>query len=293
MKKLLALILCVMMFVSVMSTAAFADVGNAASQRKWAGSTQTKDIVEALRNNVQNIYGSLAADQVIYDSMKSTNTMINDLVDEMLKEYRANSTYGTGVAKTDIRDAIRAGIKSAVGGTVSDYLRGHTSDYISYDKWGNAYVDAVKYASVYGKALSKALSSEDAVNGIQAYYMYAAQRTAYEDMATKAGNLKININNEDFWDDFGFDIDTTGNTAFTGWNVPGTAVNNVNDPDGLMTGVRDTVEGFLNTKGLLGANIVREEVDPQVITGSENAVSFITAEGTEVPVVFPQPQDVQ
>jgi hypothetical protein len=289
MKKLLALILCVMMFVSVMSTAAFADVGNPDVQRKWEGSTQSKDIVEALRNNVQNIYGSLAADQVIYDSMKSTNTMINDLVDEMLKEYRANSAYGTGTSKTTIRDAIRAGIKSAVGGTVSDYLNGHTSDYISYDKWGNAYVDAVKYASVYGKALSKALSSEDAVNGIQAYYMYAAQRAAYEDMATKAGSLKINIGNESFWKDYGFDIDTTTNRAFETWGVPGAAVNNVNDPDGLMTAVVGTVDGFLNTKGLLGADIVNDDL----IRENESAVTFTDPEGTIVPVVYPQPQDVQ
>jgi hypothetical protein len=282
MKKLLALILCVMMFVSVMSTAAFADVGNAASQRKWAGSTQTKDIVEALRNNVQNIYGSLAADQVIYDSMKSTNTMINDLVDEMLKEYRANSAYGTGVAKTDIRDAIRAGIKSAVGGTVSDYLRGHTSDYISYDKWGNAYVDAVKYASVYGKALSKALSSEDAVNGIQAYYMYAAQRAAYEDMAAKAGNLKIAVDNESFWNAFGFDV---RNTPVNTWYVPGTAVNNIDNKDGILHNVNDTISEFLNPAGLLGADLDNSNN----ITSNETAVEFVNTEIPPIAVYFPQP----
>jgi len=282
MKKLLALILCVMMFVSVMSTAAFADVGNPAIQRKWEGSTQSKDIVEALRNNVQNIYGNLAADQVIFDSMKSTNTMINDLVDEMLKEYRSNATYGTGVAKDTIRDAIRAGIKSAVGGTISDYLDGHTSDYITYDKWGNAIVDPIKYASVYGKALSKALSSADAVNGIQAYYMYAAQRAAYEDMAAKAGNLKIAVDNESFWDAFGFDV---RNTAVNTWYVPGTAVNNIDNKDGILHNVNDTISEFLNPAGLLGADLDNSNG----ITSNETAVEFVNTEVSPVAVYFPQP----
>ena len=70
MKKLLALILCVMMFVSVMSTSAFAAY-DPADQRVWKGADQSKDIVDALRKNIENMYGSIAVDNAAVSTMKS------------------------------------------------------------------------------------------------------------------------------------------------------------------------------------------------------------------------------
>jgi len=277
MKKLLALILCVMMFVSVMSTAAFAAVPDQTKQRKWEG-TQAQDVVEALRTNVQNMYGSMAADHVVFDTMKSTNSMINDLIDEALKEYSPNAN-GTNTAKNTIRDAMRAGIKSAVGGTMAEYINDHVNDFTTNDKFGNTVFDPIKYATVYGQALSKALSSKDAVNGIQAYMMYGLQRSAYEKLANEAAILKTRVAGESFWKDYGFTdyAAATAGSAAT-WFVPGTANtvlgNWTPDNTGILHNVNDTYDESLNNFGLLGVDFANDGN----ITPSESAVTFLTGE---------------
>jgi hypothetical protein len=286
MKKLLALILCVMMFVSVMSTAAFAAVPNPAKQRKWEGS-QAQDVVEALRTNVQNMYGSMAADHVVFDTMKSTNSMINDLIDEALKEYSPNAK-GTNTPKNTIRDAMRAGIKSAVGGTMAEYINDHVNDFTTNDKFGNTVFDPIKYATVYGQALSKALSSKDAVNGIQAYMMYGLQRSAYEKLANEAEILRTRVAGESFWKDYGFTDYSTGVAgSATTWFVPGTANtvlgNWTPDQTGILHNVNDTYHEYLNVNGLLGADTAHDDF----ITSGETAVTALT--GEVLPAAFPWP----
>ena len=203
MKKLLALILCVMMFVSIIPTAAFAAY-DTTDQRVWRGKGQIEDIIDALRTNVQLMYGSIAADTAVYQSVKSVDDMINSLADEMIKGY-APTTAGTGQAGSVIKDAVIAGLRSTIGGEVSDYLDKHSNEYYVLDKNGNRILDPSKYAGVFASALSGAVASDKAVAGIQSYMYYILQRSAYEQTAQQLADIGIwgdNLKDINFFSNF-------------------------------------------------------------------------------------------
>ena len=207
------------------------------------------------------MYGSMAADHVVFDTMKSTNSMINDLIDEALKEYSPNLN-GTNTAKNTIRDAIRAGIKSAVGGMFR-LPQGSGQRLHHQRQVRQPCFDPIKYATVYGRALSKALSSKDAVNGIQAYMMYGLQRSAYEKLAQRpSSDLKTNVR-RDFWEDYGFTDYTWCYWHLANWIVPGTTgndslVNLLLTSTGILHNDRALYHGVLNADGLLGADIASD-----------------------------------
>ena len=120
MKKLLAMILCVMMFVSILSTTAFAAYDHE-DQRVWRGKGQISDIIDALKTNTNLMYGSIAADTAVYQSVKAIDDMMKDLVDKMIEGY-APTTAGTTQPGNVISDAVIAGLRSTIGGEISDYL---------------------------------------------------------------------------------------------------------------------------------------------------------------------------
>ena len=83
MKKLLALILCVMMFVSVIPTSAFAG-GAAVDNPLYSASEyaeQIKNMIKNTKSNIEKSYKFLAADQVVYGSAKAMDDIIVGLVD--------------------------------------------------------------------------------------------------------------------------------------------------------------------------------------------------------------------
>ena len=184
MKKLLALILCVMMFVSIIPTSAFAAY-DTADQRVWRGDGQSADIIKALRQNIENMYASIAVDNAVVSSVKSFNTMINDLVDNLLKDYNP-SAWGTGLDSATLGSTIKAGLKATVGGAISDYISKHSYQFVDYDSHGNAVFNPVKYASVFSAAATDALASKKAMKGIEAYMVYTLQRSVYEKVAQQA-----------------------------------------------------------------------------------------------------------
>jgi hypothetical protein len=70
-----------MMFVSIVPTAAFAANYDTSDQRVWKGASQDQKIVEALRTNIENMYGSYAVDNAVYNSVKTIDGILKDLVD--------------------------------------------------------------------------------------------------------------------------------------------------------------------------------------------------------------------
>ena len=289
MKKLLALILCVMMFVSVMSTAAFADSNSTkydtTDQRTWKGESQNQKIVEALRTNIENMYGSLAVDNAVFSSVKTIDGMLKDMIDGMLKDYSTSAFNGNaGVTSSgDLNDAILAGLRSTVGGEITKYLNEHYSEYYSYDSMGNRVFNPTKYAGVYAKAASSALTSGKAVAGIQAYMLYAAQRSAFNNIANQAHDLRNEIVSWDHWKDYGFGDMSTG---IHGWNTPDVTV------DGVLHNIDPYYDSMLSALGQLGVDLdgvngfglgfwgIVEDVDgnPRVSNGSED-------ETTETPLL--------
>jgi hypothetical protein len=252
MKKLLALILCVMMFVSVISTSAFADTYDHTDQRVWRGAGQVKDLVEALKTNVNVMYGAIAADTAVYKTVKSIDDIMKDLVDKMMENYGPTAA-GTRQPGSVINDAVIAGLRATIGGEISDYLTKHTNDYYTYDKHGNRILDPAKYAGVFATAASKAISSEKAVAGIQAYMYYILQRGAYEQTAQQLADLRTDMSGWGNWGKYGFDDLTVAAGAM---HMPGIDKDNrVNNIDGTMHGVNAIYQEYLTTDGMLGVDM--------------------------------------
>ena len=251
MKKLLALILCVMMFVSIIPTAAFAAY-DTTDQRVWRGKGQIEDIIDALRTNVQLMYGSIAADTAVYQSVKSVDDMINSLADEMIKGY-APTAAGTTQSGSVIKDAVIAGLRSTIGGEVSDYLDKHSNEYYVLDKNGNRILDPSKYAGVFASALSGAVASDKAVAGIQSYMYYILQRSAYEQTAQQLADLRTSMAGWGNWGKYGFD-DLEATSPF---HMPGTDIDYAgpNNVDGTMHGVNAVYQEWLTATGMLGVDL--------------------------------------
>jgi acylphosphatase len=249
MKKLLALILCVMMFVSVISTSAFAAY-DTTDQRTWAGESQNKKIVEALRTNIENMYGSYAVDNAVYNSVKTIDGILKDLVDGALKDYTTSAFNGAAglTSSSDLNDAIVAGLRSTIGGQISEYLNKHYNDYYTYDSMGNRVFNPTKYAGVYAKAATNALTSDKATAGIQAYMLYAYQRSAFNTVANMAHDLAVDIDGWDHWEDYGFsDMDR----GIHSWLVP----NQGNFVDGILHNIDPNYASMLSALGQLGVNL--------------------------------------
>jgi hypothetical protein len=249
MKKLLALVLCVMMFVSVMSTSAFAAY-DTTDQRVWAGASQQKKIVEALRTNVENMYGSYAVDNAVYNSVKTIDDIIKDLVDEALKDYGSNAFSPT--SGTTINDAIVAGLRSTIGGQITDYLQKHQNDFYRFDSLGNRVFNPSAYAGAFAKAASEALTSEKAAAGIQAYMLYAIQRSAFSKLALEADALRSDIIGWEHWGDYGWD-DTS--RSILRWHVPGTDTDGTNNLDGVLHRLTGAYDAALSALGQLGVDL--------------------------------------
>jgi hypothetical protein len=238
-----------MMFVSVMSTSAFAkDNYDSTDQRVWKGASQDKKIVEALRTNIENMYGSYAVDNAVYNSVKTIDGILKDLVDGALKDYTTSAFNGDAglVSSSDLNDAIVAGLRSTIGGQISEYLNKHYNDYYTYDSMGHRVFNPTKYAGVYAKAASEALTSSKATAGIQAYMLYAYQRSAYNTVANMAHDLANDISGWDHWEDYGFsDMDRGIHT----WNTPDATL------DGILHNINPNYASVLSALGQLGVNL--------------------------------------
>ena len=247
MKKLLALILCVVMVLSL-APAAFAAY-DTSDQRVWRGAGQSQDIINALRTNVESMYGSIAADTAVYQTVRGIDDMVKGLVDEMMKGYapRSAATGATGQAGSVIGDAVKAGLRATIGGEISDYLTKHNREFYKTDALGNQIFDPIAYMGVFAKAASGAVSSEKAIKGIQAYMYYILQRSTYEQVAEDAFDLLQAMKSWGDWGKYGFDDATVALPGF--WGVPGTNI------DSTMHDVNDIYQEFLTAQGMLGADL--------------------------------------
>jgi hypothetical protein len=250
MKKLLALILCVMMFVSVISTSAFANYDHT-DQRTWKGESQNKKIVEALRTNLNNIYGSYAVDTAVFKSVKTIDDMLKDMVDKMLEDYAPNIN-GTTTSSSAINDAILAGLRSTVGGEITDYLDKHQADFYVTDSLGHRVFNPAGYAGAFATAASKALTSGKAIAGIQAYMIYAANRAAFNNFSQQAADLRNEIIAWNHLGDYGWDDATKGIHA---WHVPLTDMDGTYNLDGVLHGIGDSYASVLSVLGQLGVDL--------------------------------------
>ncbi len=220
MKKLLALILCVMMFVSVIPTMAFAatydgskagskvdpatktDLENAAAYKK-----QVEKMIENTKKNVATAYGVLAMDQIVYSSAKSMDDVIVGLVDQIANQLTGKTLNGTKYDSALVK-AFKDTEKKAVRGLIQDIVIKEIKDneYKYLDKDGKT--DPVKYGQVFADAVNKALNNKDFQAGYQAVATYFA-------LASVADSINDELKKQR--DTFKDSIDTSFDKDFTNY----------------------------------------------------------------------------
>jgi hypothetical protein len=199
MKKLLALILCVMMFVAVIPTSAFA-----ASKVVGSGSTvasfttvpdkvdkfdsvyNAKKAVEAASDAIQAMYGGVAADQGVFATVKAIDSVVVDLSKQIFDGVDKLDVLGTTYTNKTLTDNTKAYLRTHIGGEIIDYMKDHIGTYAELkeikDANGNVIgkytvYDPVKYMNAFATAASKAMSGEKGAKNIEAivYSMAAAK----------------------------------------------------------------------------------------------------------------------
>ena len=170
MKKLLALILCVMLFVSVIPTAAFAAdavarASGEADNPLLKAAEYKKEIANMIANtkaNIQTAYGVLVMDQTVYASAKTLADTIVGMVDALSKKLIEDGKMPKAVADT-AKDSVRALLDSMVAKTLNDKAYKYTN--------ADGSKDPVKFAQTFAAAVTSALTNKDFQKG-------------YEDVAT-------------------------------------------------------------------------------------------------------------
>ena len=213
MKKLLALILCVMLFVSVIPTAAFAatitvSAGGTTvvgSKSGWADKSVSKDAAKAARDAIEAMYTAIAVDQTVFNSAKA----MYDFSDGLAKSLFANTESATNGTKTVYHDDLVANtrkfLNSIIGGAITTTLNEKAATYTSYNADGTVKgYDPAKYMKAYAEAASKALGSEKAQKGIEAVALALMAASVQSDMVDRLKDMAIDIADWGKWSEFGF-----------------------------------------------------------------------------------------
>jgi hypothetical protein len=206
MKKLLALILCIVMVLSLVP-AAFAADDLAPSEddeeeeeiAPWylypyidnplrsaaQYSKEIKDMIKDTRKNIQYAYEVLAMDQAVYGASKSMDDIIVELVDGIAKKLIEDGKMSKLTSDT-VKTAIRLLIDEKVAADMA-------KEYKYTD--GDGKLQPLKYAEVYAKAVSDALTDKKFVKGYEAVATYFALRQVVSDI-----NKELEKQYDNFYD---------------------------------------------------------------------------------------------
>jgi len=218
MKKLLALILCVMMFVSVIPTMAFADDAQNppaaadddaadAVAYPWidnplmAAAQYKKEIENMMKNtkeDIQNAYAEFASNKVVYSTAKGMDDTIVGLVDAITADligkkiavYNADGTLD----KTD-PTKVQYQFKKADADNIKDLVRGLIDTKVADKMAENEYkfvtkyegdtikeIDPIKYAQTFADSVSAVLTDKDFQKGYEAVATYFALSSLVKDV---------------------------------------------------------------------------------------------------------------
>ena len=204
MKKLLALILCVMMFVAVIPTSAFAaanttiDLPNDGTtqgvttynlEATKAVATHLADAISDVRDQIKFSYESLVGDKAVYTSIQACDTFIKDLVDAWADGFKTASVVAD-------RNTSKDNIRNYVGSVIRTGIDAHPEKWI--DSKGNSHPD--KYAAYVAELISDALTDDKFIGALQKAY---ASRALVNFAADVDKDLK------DEWEDFINSVDAT------------------------------------------------------------------------------------
>ena len=197
MKKLLALILCVAMVLSL-APAAFA-AGTTGGKviedpveyaPKWAGTGASKKAIEDLNKDINAMYTAIAADQAVFGTVKSIYDMTDSLAKGLFDGIEsAKKADGTKVYNDDLTKNTRKYLNAVIGNEIANYLNSHQGAYTN-DK-GN--IKPAEYMNTFVTAVNKAVSSEKAQKNIAAIIYGITALKVQTDVNDKADDLYTDI----------------------------------------------------------------------------------------------------
>ena len=201
MKKLLALILCVMMFVAIIPTSAFAVDINAGTVPTasgkilptWNSKKVAEDAVDAASDNIQALYQTLAADQGVFATVSAIDGVVTGIAKEIWKDADSFTHRGVVLSASAAEDATKALLRDVIGDEIMNYMNDHYRSYASVNAAGQTKIDPAKYMEAFATAASKAVSSDKAVANIQALVLSLAAARSYKDFLDDLGDLRDDI----------------------------------------------------------------------------------------------------
>ena len=204
MKKLLALILCVMMFVSVIPTMAFATSYTADYEKyPWidndadgkialmALAQYKKEIENMMKNtkeDIENAYAEFASNKVVYSTAKGMDDTIVGLVDAITADLigkkipvmkNDGSTVDPAAAEYQFKkadaDGIKTQIRHLIDAKVADKMTENEYKFVSkYENGKPSEIDPIKYAQTFADSVSAVLTDKDFQKGYEAVATYFA-----------------------------------------------------------------------------------------------------------------------
>ncbi len=259
MKKLLALILCVMMFVAVIPTAAFAagtTGGVAAAAGQVVPAFVDKAIAAAaikdLNDDIKALYTATVANETVFGSAKAIYDFTNGMAKELLKDQESITFHTAAgdvtIYNEDLVSNLRKGLNHIIGDEIRNYMDKRVAAYTN--NAGN--VQPEKYLNTYVNALNATLASEKAQKNIQELFMEVACMKAQMDANDAADDLYQAIIDWDHWNEFNWGnialMDPDPNYSTT-WLPSATTL----VPSGSDAAVADSAFAVAALQGVLNA----------------------------------------
>ena len=200
MKKLLALVLCVMMFVAVIPTNAFA----------WEDKAVSSTAVKEAEKSIKNMYTAIATDELVFGTAQSLYNLFDSLAGNLFEGVDSFSNVEKRVTTyhDDLVKNTRKALNAIVGDSIAKYISDRSASFASTTINGG--VDPEKYLNVFVAAVNDAVSSEKAQAGIQAfvYDLYALK--VYDAVVGEAKDIQTAIKDwgSAKWDEFGASFDS-------------------------------------------------------------------------------------
>jgi len=127
-----------MMFVSVLSTSAFADKSNIISHpdidtlplAPEQSATANKNAISHAKANIEYMYGALAADNAVFSTVKAMDSFISDVTEELFKDV---DTVTVGalptIAGKTLQDNTKIVMRDYFGSEIVRYMSDHRDSY--------------------------------------------------------------------------------------------------------------------------------------------------------------------
>jgi hypothetical protein len=225
MKKLLAMILCVVMVLSL-APMAFADASGTTGGEaedydndRWPSYMSTVDAKRAvtdLGKDIKAMYFAIAADETVFGAAQGIYSMTDSLAKELLKDVEKFETpSGRVIYQEDLISNVRKGLNHIIGNEISNYM----NDRIDAFTDGDGHVQPEKYLNTFVKALNNTLGSAKGQKNIEALVYGLLALSTQKAVNDRADDLYDAIIDWDHWKEFYWTIDEDDNGNIVAVNV--------------------------------------------------------------------------